>query len=146
MTIPADSITVLAVEDDPTVLMVLEDDLADRGYSVVSARNSGEALHILGSEAYSVDVLIADIRLGSGIDGWEIARCAREIKPDLPIIYVTGDSYRDFDRESVSGGVVLKKPFSLIELAVRIRSLLAARGYTISEGTPLAKSTSEDAA
>lgn len=131
--IPSDAITVLAVEDDPTVLMVLEDALADRGYSVVSARNSGEALHALGSEAYAVDVLVADIRLGGGIDGWEIARCAREIKPDLPIVYVTGDSYTDFASEGVPGSIVLKKPFSLPELVGSIRALLGGGEVTRAE-------------
>ncbi len=116
--------TVLVVEDDPTVLMFLEDGLDDQGYAVVSARSSGEALSILGSGIYTIHVLVADIRLGDGIDGWEIARCAREITPDLPIVYVTGDSYGEFDGEGVPKSLILKKPFTRIELSNAIASLL----------------------
>ena len=118
------SMTVLAVEDDPTVLMFLEDGLEDQGFTVVSARSSGEALNMLGSGAYGVDVLVADIRLGEGIDGWEIARCAREIVPHLPIVYVTGDSYGEFQGEGVPNSLILQKPFSRVELSDAIRSLL----------------------
>lgn len=122
-----DEVTVLAVEDDPIVLMVLEDSLAEQGFKVVSARNSGEALHILGSGAYPVDVLVADIRLGDGIDGWEIARCAREIRSDLPIVYVTGDSYEAFEREGVPDSVILQKPFSLTAFADTLRSATSGK-------------------
>lgn len=116
--------TVLVVEDDPTVLMFLEDGLDEQGYSVVSARSSGEALHILGTGIHRVDVLVADIRLGDGIDGWEIARCARESVPGLPIVYITGDSIQSFAGEGVADSVILQKPFTRIELSDAIRSLL----------------------
>ncbi len=116
--------TVLVVEDDPTVMMFLEDGLEDQGYAVVSARSSGEALSILGSGIYAIHVLVADIRLGDGLDGWEIARCARDITPGLPIVYITGDSYGEFDGEGLAASLILQKPFTRIELSDAIRSLL----------------------
>ncbi|MCU6454086.1 response regulator [Sphingomonas sp. A2-49] len=116
--------TVLVVEDDPTVLMFLEDGLEEQGFAVVSARSSGEALNILGAGMYPIDVLVADIRLGDGIDGWEIARCARESVPGLPIVYITGDSILSFAGEGVADSVILQKPFSRLELSDAIRSLL----------------------
>lgn len=116
--------TVLVVEDDPTVLMFLEDGLDEQGYAVVSARSSGEALHILGDGLHAVDVLVADIRLGDGIDGWEIARCARDAVPGLPIVYITGDSFGAFDGEGVADSVILQKPFTRLDLSQAIRSLL----------------------
>lgn len=116
--------TILVVEDDPTVLLFLEDGLDDRGYAVISARSGGEALNILGMGLFAVDALVADIRLGDGLDGWEIARCAREITPDLPIVYVTGDSYRAWDSQGVPNSVILQKPFSRIQLGEAIAALL----------------------
>ena len=116
--------SVLVIEDDPTVLMFLEEGLDDRGYAVISARNSGEALHLLASDVAAVDALVADIRLGNGIDGWEIARCAREVTPDLPIVYITGDSYGEFPSEGVPNSMILQKPFSRIALSDAIDALL----------------------
>lgn len=121
---------VLVVEDDATVLMFLEDGLAEEGYAVISARNSGEALNMLDSGLNAVDVLVADIRLGEGIDGWEIARCAREIIPDLPIVYVTGDSYGEFAGEGAPRSLILQKPFTRIELSNAIQYLLKRSSAT----------------
>lgn len=115
--------TVLVVEDDPTVLMFLEEGLDDQGFDVISARSSGEALNMIGGGMPSMDVLVADIRLGDGIDGWEIARCAREIVPGLPVVYITGDSFAEFDAEGLLQSRILQKPFTRVELADAIRSL-----------------------
>lgn len=121
---------ILVIEDDPTVLMFLEEGLADRGFSVISARSSGEALNMLSNDMWEIGAVVADIRLGNGIDGWELARCAREITPDLPIVYVTGDSYGDFDSEGVPNSLILKKPFTRIELSDALRSLIGQSGRT----------------
>jgi CheY-like chemotaxis protein len=115
--------TALVVEDDPFIRSFLEDGLGEQGYCVVSARSSGEALNILGSGVHPVDVLVADIRLGDGLDGWEIARCAREIEPNLPILYVTGGSSAERGCEGVSHSRLIQKPFTLATLALALSSL-----------------------
>lgn len=116
--------TVLIVEDDPTVLAFLEEGLIDRGYGVISARSGGEALSVLDSGLGGIDVLVADIRIGAGLDGWEIARCAREIAPDFPIVYITGDSASAHELEGVANSRLLQKPFGSEELARAIEALL----------------------
>ena len=116
--------TVLVVEDEPSVLMFLEEGLEERGYDVVSARSGGEALSMLGSSVYDIAVLVTDIRIGDGLDGWDIARSAREITPDLPIVYVTGDSAGAWDAEGVPNTRLLQKPFTRFELAAAIEALL----------------------
>ena len=118
--------TVLVVEDEPSVLLFLEEGLDERGFDVISARNGGEALHILGSNPLDVAVLVADIRIGEGIDGWEIARCARDIEPALPIVYITGDSAGAWDEQSVPNSRLLQKPFTRLDLADAINGLLEA--------------------
>ena len=120
------SISVLIVEDEPNVLAVLEIGLEDRGFDVVSARSAGEALNILDSGLHPVAVLVCDIRLGDGIDGWEIARCAREIVADLPIVYITGDSAGAWGREGVPNSRLLQKPFTIPDVADAIAALLPA--------------------
>jgi CheY-like chemotaxis protein len=114
----------LVVEDEPTVLMFLEEALAESGYTVVSARNGGEALNILGDGLSDFSALVADIRIGDGLDGWEIARCAREIIPDLPIVYVTGDSAISWSEEGVPNSVLIPKPFNRSQLESAIEKLL----------------------
>ena len=118
--------TVLVVEDEPSVLMFLEEGLGDRGFDVLSARSGGEALNILGSGLHDIAVLVADIRIGEGVDGWEIARCARDITPDLAIVYVSGDSVDDWEEQGVPTSRILQKPFTRIELAEAIDEMLAA--------------------
>jgi CheY-like chemotaxis protein len=115
--------TVLVIEDEPTVLMFLEEGLAECGYDVISARSGGEALNVLGSGLHGIDVLVADIRIGDGLDGWEIARCAREISPGLPIVYVTGDSAASWADQGVTNSVLLPKPFTRHDLAGAIETL-----------------------
>jgi CheY-like chemotaxis protein len=116
--------TVLVVEDDPTVRMLLEDMLADAGHAVISARSGGEALNILGEPFSRPDVLVADIRIGSGIDGWEIARCAREIVPGLPVVYITADSAGQFEAQGVAGARLLRKPFTGGQLVDAVAALI----------------------
>ena len=120
------SVSVLIVEDEPNVLAFLEIGLEELGYDIVSARSAGEALNILGSGMHEVAVLVCDIRLGDGIDGWEIARCAREIVADLPIVYVTGDSAGAWGEEGVPHSRLLQKPFTIPDLAQAIEALLPA--------------------
>ena len=117
--------TVLVVEDEPSVLMFLEEGLEERGYDVVTARSGGEALSILGSSIYDVSVLVTDIRIGEGLDGWDIARGAREITPELPIVYVTGDSALSWSEEGVPNSLLLQKPFDRTQLEAAIETLLA---------------------
>lgn len=116
--------TVLIVEDDPEVLVFFEIGLEWQGFQVVSARNAGEALNILGSGFPVITALVCDIRLGDGLDGWEIARCAREITPNLPIVYVTGDSAGSWGNEGVPNSRLLEKPFTSDTLAETINGLL----------------------
>lgn len=118
--------TVLVVEDEPSVLLFLEEGLGDRGFAVLSARSGGEALNILGSGLHDIAVLVADIRIGDGIDGWEIARCARDITPDLAIVYVSGDSVGDWEAQGVPNSRILQKPFTGDALVAAIDGLLAA--------------------
>lgn len=122
--------TILVVEDEPTVLMFLEEALAESGYTVVSARSGGEALNILGDGLSDFSVLVADIRIGDGLDGWEIARCAREIIPDLPIVYVTGDSAISWSEEGVPNSLLIQKPFDRSQLEGAIETLLNATEST----------------
>jgi DNA-binding response OmpR family regulator len=72
----------------------------------------------------ALDALVTDIRLPQ-VDGWEIARRAREVHPELPVIYMSGDSAAEHRDHGVTGSVMLLKPFALDELLVVLTSALA---------------------
>jgi CheY-like chemotaxis protein len=80
----------LLVEDEETVRSVLEDSLRDGGFDLKLALNGTEALAILEREGETIHGLITDINLGSGPSGWEVAKRARELIPELPVVYMSG--------------------------------------------------------
>jgi CheY-like chemotaxis protein len=114
--------TVLLVEDDPGVRLVVERALADRGLEVRSAADDRTARRILEREARQIDLLIADVHLGASGDGYDVARRARKLNPLIEVVYITGRSL-DADRFVVSGGVLMLKPFDLDNLADVVQAL-----------------------
>ena len=103
--------TILVVEDEVLLLQLLSEELEEFGYRVVPTMRGDEALSELRAAPETVDLLITDIRLPGTLDGWAIAEEARRIKPDLPVIYVTGFS-ANAPRE-VPGSILIPKPYRL---------------------------------
>ena len=79
---------VLVVEDEVLVSEMICDALTEDGFDVHVSANADDALRYLSR--HSVDVLFTDIDLPGSMDGGRLARCAREMKPDLPVIYASG--------------------------------------------------------
>jgi CheY-like chemotaxis protein len=115
---------VLLVEDEPLVLLVAQDALEAGGYQVLPAQLASEALHVLDNRIAELSGLVTDIRLPGGSDGWEIARHARELKADLPIVYTTADSATDWPVKGVPNSVVVQKPFAGAQLLTAISTLM----------------------
>jgi DNA-binding response OmpR family regulator len=114
----------LLVEDEPLVALAMQDALEDAGYNVIMAENGHAGAAALESSIGEVAGLITDIRLGSGPDGWRLARQARERRPELPVLYVTGDSARDWSAQGVAGSTVLQKPFQPERMLAELRGML----------------------
>jgi CheY-like chemotaxis protein len=116
-------IRILLVEDELLITLSLQDALAEGGYTVELASNGKEALsRIAGGRAWSG--LVTDIRLGSGPDGWHIARTAREANPNIAIVYISGDSAADYSSHGVPDSVMLQKPFAPAQLVTALSSCL----------------------
>jgi PAS domain S-box-containing protein len=117
--------TVLVVDDEPTVRMLVSEVLTDLGYSAIEAKDGIEALEIVRSSR-RIDLLISDIGLPGGLDGRQLGAAARSCRPGLRILFITG--YPHMLRggpASVDAGVqTLAKPFAVQELAVRISALM----------------------
>ena len=111
--------TVLVVEDEAEVLEVVQDALERRGVTVRTADTDEHAYAILEAEARSFQVLIADINLGVGTTGFDVARRARQLHPELQVVYITGHAAH-LDRFGVPDAVMFPKPFYAEELADRV--------------------------
>ncbi len=99
--------TILVVGDDRKVRDRVVALLADEGYSVLAATDGFEALGIIAEGA--VDLLFTDVRM-SGMDGYELARRAKQLRPQLPVIYTTGYAHRLPGGGEALCGTILNKP------------------------------------
>jgi DNA-binding response OmpR family regulator len=120
---------VLLVEDDELLGVLFELALCEAGYLVVRARNGADAMATL-SAATPVDLLVTDIGLGDGADGWQVARRARARNLDMPVIYMTGARADEWMPQHVPLGVLLLKPFPIDQLVEMVGHLVSARGET----------------
>ncbi len=81
--------TVLVVDDEPTVRMLITDVLEDAAHTVIEAIDAAAALLVIRSAA-KIDLLITDVGLPGGMNGRQMADAAREMRPDLKILFITG--------------------------------------------------------
>ncbi|HET7221995.1 MAG TPA: ATP-binding protein, partial [Rhodanobacteraceae bacterium] len=117
--------TILVVEDETDVRTVATRFLSAVGYNVVAAANAREALDLLIANP-DVDLLFSDVVLGSGLDGTELAREARRVRPALPILLVSGYQGPGDRRSEKSAETfeLLRKPYRREQLIGTIRRLL----------------------
>jgi CheY-like chemotaxis protein len=114
----------LLVEDEDVVRHTLEDSLREGGFELELAKNGEEAIVTLESRKDVIRGLITDINLGAGIDGWEVARRAREFLPTLPVVYMSGASGHEWPSKGVPHSTLVSKPFALAQLLTAISTLL----------------------
>ena len=81
--------TVLVVDDEPTVRMLVTDILEDLGYTAIEARDSAAGLKVLQSDV-RIDLLVTDVGLPGGMNGRQMADAARVTRPDLKVLFITG--------------------------------------------------------
>jgi CheY-like chemotaxis protein len=118
---------VLLVEDDPQVRVLVHTVLEELGYDALEADHGAAALAILQSDA-SINLLITDVGL-PGINGRQLAEIARQSRPDLPVLFITGYAANAAERASFLGpGMrMISKPFPLDSLARTLREMLEVR-------------------
>jgi CheY-like chemotaxis protein len=102
-------IRLLLVEDEFLIREMVAEDLSEQGFSVCAVSNAGDALSHLASAA--VDVLFTDVNLPGGMDGMALARRAREINPDLPVVYASGHVNVFGLGACVPGSIFIAKPY-----------------------------------
>jgi len=119
--------TVLVVDDEPLIRLLVVEVLEELGFTAIEAGDGPSGLKILQSDA-RLDLLITDVGLPGGMNGRQMADAARETRPDLKVLFITG-----YAENAVVGhghlehGMhVMTKPFALEQLTERIKALIEA--------------------
>jgi DNA-binding response OmpR family regulator len=90
----------------------------------VIASSGEQAVSLLDAIKPKYRALVTDVKLSGKIEGWEIAKYAREIDPALPVVYMTGDSADDWAANGVPSSILLTKPFAPAQLVTAVSQLL----------------------
>ena len=122
---PGQGETVLVVDDEELVRMLVVELLEESGYAVIEAGEGAGALKVLQGDR-RVDLLITDVGLPGGMNGRQLADAARLARPDLKVLFVTGYAETAVMRggELEAGMQVITKPFNLSGLGAKVRELL----------------------
>jgi CheY-like chemotaxis protein len=115
---------ILVVEDDQSVQTIVEDTLGDGGFEPAIAASGEEAVTLLKGGLIKYRALVTDINLRGNMSGWEVAKLAREINPEFPIIYMTGARAHEYGSHGVPNSVLLTKPFAPAQLVTAVSQLL----------------------
>ena len=115
---------VLLVEDDTLVRTVLEEMLEEAGFEALAVANGHQALAELEEDATRFRAVLTDIRLGRSPDGWEVARRARELVPDMPVLYLSGNSAQKWTARGVPNSLMVGKPYTAAHMVSALTSLL----------------------
>ena len=116
----SEAVTVLLVDDDPLVHEVIRLALEDGGFDVLSAATGPEAIALLDARHASIHALVTDINLGKDVDGWAVAKHARELEARLPVVYITGDSGYEWRSQRVPESIVIEKPFVAAQIVTAV--------------------------
>jgi PAS domain S-box-containing protein len=117
--------TVLLVDDDPTVRMLLAEVLTESGYKLLEAGDGASALRHLGG-SQRIDMMVTDVGLPGGMNGRQVADAARTMRPDLKVLFITGyaENAAITSGHLEAGMQVLAKPFAMSTLANKVREML----------------------
>ncbi len=116
----ANASTILVVEDDTIVRMLIVDVLEELEFKVLEADGSEQALEILKDSKQHIDLMMTDVGLPV-MDGRELANEARVLRPDLPILFASG--YAE-NIEVPEGMHMIGKPFSIDQLRDKVKDIL----------------------
>lgn len=120
--------TVLVIDDEPSVRMLVAEVLREQGYASIEAGDGPAGLRILDSDA-RIDLLITDVGLPGGFNGRQVADAARVKRPDLKVLFITGYA----ENAAVGNGLlapnmeVMTKPFVMADLATKVAEMIETR-------------------
>jgi DNA-binding response OmpR family regulator len=116
--------TILLIEDEFLIRELLATEFAEVGFAIVAAGDGDGAVAELEKNANRFTAVITDIKLGKGPNGWDVARRARELVPDMPVVYITGDSIHEWSSRGVPDSAVIAKPFKVMQVSSTVSTLI----------------------
>jgi CheY-like chemotaxis protein len=121
---------ILVVDDNELVALSLEDVLRDAGFAVLTVNSGHDAVEIM-EHSPELAAVVTDIRLEPGTDGWEVAERAREMHPDVAIVYITGSIALDHAGCAVPNSRLLRKPFGGPQVIDAVSNLIDGPSQTL---------------
>ncbi|WP_311970315.1 ATP-binding protein [Pseudomonas baltica] len=119
--------TVLVIDDEPTVRMLITEVLEDLGYTALEAADGATGLEVLQRNP-QIDLLVTDVGLPGGINGRQVADAGRTLRPDLKVLFITGYAHNaaTWEEQLAPGMHLLTKPFSMDDLTSRIKGVIGS--------------------
>jgi CheY-like chemotaxis protein len=115
------------------ILTIVRNYFGHRRVGEAAVTQSGEeAVTLLQGASANYRALITDINLLGRFDGWEVAKRARQISPDIPVIYMTGAAADDWASRGVPNSLLLQKPFAPAQIVTAVAQMLNATPPTAS--------------
>jgi CheY-like chemotaxis protein len=120
--------TVLVVDDDTTVRLLIAEVLTENHYALLEAGDGLSALRVLESKQ-RIDLMVTDVGLPGGMNGRQLADAARQLRPELRILFITGYAENAVvgNGHLEPGMAVLAKPFAMSSFANKVREILEER-------------------
>jgi CheY-like chemotaxis protein len=118
--------TVLVIEDEFMLRVLLSDYLQECGFRVVAVDDAAEAISIIENSGVKIDLVFSDVFMPGSMDGFGLKRWLRTNRPNLPIILASDDSKKaDAAGELCESGPLMSKPYDLETVVTRVRTILA---------------------
>ncbi|WP_427916637.1 PAS domain-containing protein [Xanthomonas arboricola] len=126
----APSCTVLLVEDETAIRVLMSEVLSEAGYRVIETAEGSAAVERLRSQE-TIDLLVTDVGLTGGLNGRQVADAGRQSRPTLPVLFVTGYAATAAvgAGQLEEGMEVLTKPFLAVDLERRVAQLLERKSH-----------------
>ena len=118
-------LVILVVEDDALLQDMVQEALSEGGFETEITSSGEEAITILEGNKSKHRALI-DVNLQGRLTGWDVAKRARELDPDLPVIYMTGAAADQWPSHGVPNSLLLNKPFAPAQIVTAVAQLLNA--------------------
>ncbi|MCK1414853.1 response regulator [Bradyrhizobium sp. CW4] len=115
---------VLVVEDERLIQELVEAALTEGGFETEIVGSGEEAITLLQDDATNYRALLTDIHLKGTLTGWDVAKRAREVNPEIPVVYMTGAAASEWPSHGVPNSVLLNKPFAPAQVVTAVSQLL----------------------
>jgi DNA-binding response OmpR family regulator len=129
-----DEVRILVVEDEVLIGDLVVAGLEEAGYAVATALDAENAIAMIEAGDANFRAVVTDINLAAGgLTGWDVARRARELSGDFPVVYMSGASASEWASNGVPNSLIIAKPFAIGQIVTAVSQLLNTTPAIIPE-------------